>query len=558
MLSCKQCAQTFTIAPQDQKILDTFDAPAPKLCRECNLKQRLAFRNERNLFRRTCEKCHKSILALYSKASTAHVYCRECWYNDTWDTTQYGRDYDPARPFFDQMKELTRAVPVFNLWQIGQNENCDYTNAAMNCKDCYFLFSALEDVGCVYCEQMGYSKDCSNCLHVDYGELMYDCVTVNTGYKCAGLLDSDKCTECYLGRDLTDCQNCFGCVNLKHKQYYWYNEPLEKTEYERRLAEALATRESWAAHQQKFTQHAAKYPRRFARKKNTEGTGYELTNSSDIRQCIIVWESQNCGESMDVFNSKDVYRCNHMGWLENTYQVATSVNVTYSLGVFGSEYAAFLNYCYLCFNSENLFGCSGLRKKKFCILNKQYSEEAYKKLRAKIISDMKARGEWGQFFPTQLSLLPYNETMAQRYFPLTKEEARKQGFMWNDETAGLRNKETLPPDKVPNKIPATPDTITKEILRCTSCDNNYRILTQELKILRALHIAVPLECQDCSHKNRLKHYLNPFLRQHQCDCTKRHPQHAATDRCPNTFETIWSHQPEPIFCKTCFEAELGD
>ena len=31
-------------------------------------------------------------------------------------------------------------------------------------------------------------------------------------------------------------------------------------------------------------------------------------------------------------------------------------------------------------------------------------------------------GEWGEFFPSTLSPFGYNETVAQEYFPLTREE----------------------------------------------------------------------------------------------------------------------------------------
>ena len=41
-------------------------------------------------------------------------------------------------------------------------------------------------------------------------------------------------------------------------------------------------------------------------------------------------------------------------------------------------------------------------------------------------------GEWGEFFPSSLSPFGYNETVASEYFPLSKEEALKQGFNWSD------------------------------------------------------------------------------------------------------------------------------
>lgn len=57
----------------------------------------------------------------------------------------------------------------------------------------------------------------------------------------------------------------------------------------------------------------------------------------------------------------------------------------------------------LCIECEYCFGCVGLKKKKYCILNKQYSKEEYEELKGKIISDMKRSGEYGKFLPYEMS-----------------------------------------------------------------------------------------------------------------------------------------------------------
>jgi predicted small metal-binding protein len=45
-------------------------------------------------------------------------------------------------------------------------------------------------------------------------------------------------------------------------------------------------------------------------------------------------------------------------------------------------------YCVNCHGSSDLFGCVGLRKKQYCILNKQYTKEEYEELVPKIIEHM--------------------------------------------------------------------------------------------------------------------------------------------------------------------------
>ena len=40
--------------------------------------------------------------------------------------------------------------------------------------------------------------------------------------------------------------------------------------------------------------------------------------------------------------------------------------------------------------------------------------------------------KYGEFFPSELSPFAYNETIAQEYFPLSKEQALEQGYKWKD------------------------------------------------------------------------------------------------------------------------------
>jgi hypothetical protein len=37
---------------------------------------------------------------------------------------------------------------------------------------------------------------------------------------------------------------------------------------------------------------------------------------------------------------------------------------------------------------------------------------------------MRSTGEWGEFFPHELSPFGYDETVAQEYFPMTEEEVK--------------------------------------------------------------------------------------------------------------------------------------
>jgi hypothetical protein len=89
-----------------------------------------------------------------------------------------------------------------------------------------------------------------------------------------------------------------------------------------------------------------------------------------------------------------------------TFSMVRTQNVWYSMN---------------CYDSSYLFGCDGLRNKQYCIFNKQYTQEEYEKIVPQIIAHMQTTGEWGEFFSPSISPFGYNETIAQDYFPESRE-----------------------------------------------------------------------------------------------------------------------------------------
>jgi len=105
---CKNCAQNFVIEDEDLVFYDTispifngkkYSIPPPTRCPDCRLQRRIAWRNERFLYKTTCSKCKKEIVTVFAPGSAAAnearpIYCNACWWGDTWDGRDYGRVYD--------------------------------------------------------------------------------------------------------------------------------------------------------------------------------------------------------------------------------------------------------------------------------------------------------------------------------------------------------------------------------------------------------------------------------------------------------------------------------
>ena len=99
-IQCQNCDKNFTIIEDDQNFYTKMQVPLPTFCPDCRLRRRLAFRNERALYKRNCDLCKKSIVSVYNKDKELLVYCSPCWWSDNWDDTKYGKDYNWNKPFF--------------------------------------------------------------------------------------------------------------------------------------------------------------------------------------------------------------------------------------------------------------------------------------------------------------------------------------------------------------------------------------------------------------------------------------------------------------------------
>ena len=135
-------------------------------------------------------------------------------------------------------------------------------------------------------------------------------------------------------------------------------------------------------------------------------------------------------------------------------------------------------YIMLCFNSQNLFGCTGMKKHQFCILNKQYSESDYHRLVQKVIRHMVRNRRVGGSFSQSRSLpLPIMNLLRMNGIRLSRELALDFGYTWKERDPREFKEQTY---QVPEKIVDVSDEITKEVLACAKCEKNFRITAQEL------------------------------------------------------------------------------
>jgi hypothetical protein len=576
---CQNCKQEFVIEPEDFAFYNKIKVPPTTWCPECRMVRRFAWRNERGFYHRECDLCHKKIVSIHSPSAKYPVYCYSCWWGERWDGISYGIDYDFSRPFLEQFRDLLNRVPQIALNSHVSNVDSEYVNYGVQSKNCYLCIGGayLENVlfsdlclRCRECMEIMLSIDCELCYELFY---CFECYGLRFGKNCVGCRDSWFLDDCH------NCHDCIECSGLRNASFCYRNEKLTKEDYENRKQEFLGrfynnpndVRRDYAL-------FSVSIPKRFATISHSVNcTGDYIVDSKDCRAGFNVGKSENCCNCQDAINqikdARDATSCglNCELLYEDMVASMNSSNILFSTVVRNNSFN--VHYSFGINSSSHLFGCVGLRNKQYCILNKQYTKEEYESLVPKIIKHMNdmpyvdAKGreyKYGEFFPPELSPFAYNETIAQEYFPLTKEQAIEKGYRWKDPEP--RNYQiTKKPSDLPDNIKDVSDSITDEIIQCSNygsptsivsnCTTAFRIIPRELEFYRKMNLPLPRLCPNCRHYERLKQ-RNPLKLWHRkCMCKGGHFH--GDGPCPNEFETSYAPgRPEIVYCEKCYQQEV--
>ena len=276
--------------------------------------------------------------------------------------------------------------------------------------------------------------------------------------------------------------------------------------------------------------------------KSENVSGSHVFNSKNTFESFFADRCEDSSYCAQVVDLKDCY--------DNNYTEENELCYEY-LGMYGTHRTYFSLFCRrtgealysdYCVNCENIFACTNLRDKKYCILNKQYSKNEYEALLPRIIEHMRQTGEWGEFFPIEISPFAYNETVAQEYFPLSQKEVIAQGWRWKEDDKREFQAQTI---EIPQNIQEVNEDICYEILACEVTGRNYRILPQELGFYKRMGLPVPRKHPDQRHKERI---------------ARRNPRRLWRRNCMKcSKEILTSYAPDSpfvIYCEECYLQEI--
>jgi len=586
---CKQCNADFVVEDEDLKFLDKvspefggkkYNIPSPTLCSHCRLQRRLAWRNVRSLYRRKSDLTGRDLVSLFAPNSPFKTYHISEINSDNFDAIAYGQDYDLNSRFFDQWRELQLKVPRAHASvDLDSMENSEFVNLAISAKNDYMCFGVARVEDSYFCDSVWDSQKCMDCYFCSSCENSYqlvDCKNIYQGYYCR---NCDNCREIILSIDLIGCQNCFGCAGLRNKQYCLNNIQLSKEDYEKKVAAIKLNKESLVVEEIKLREIYVKLPQRYTRNFNVENSSGDF-----LANC------RNCRYSFDLNGAENSHYCNTvLNGVRDNMDVAFSADsielgyegIITSMNAYLVRFSAIcfpgdrnIMYCDSCSHSSNLFGCVGLKRKQYCILNKQYSREEYETLVPKIIEKMMASGEWGEFFPLNCAPYAYNETTANEWYPLKKEQAVALGANWQDEDYGLKYDGSFyQPEDVGSYDPKQNQAaevklneLLEGIIKCEVSGKPFRVISQEVAFYIEHGLPIPTRHPNERYKERVGWRRPRRLYQRQCMCegqgSSGKDQVSSSvctheGRCPNEFETTYApERSEKVYCELCYQKSI--
>ncbi len=572
---CKHCNLSFDITDKDlefyEKVSPVFwwqkyNIPSPALCPDCRQQRRLSFRNERKLYKRKCDLTWKNIISIYSPDKSYKVYDNEAWWGDKWNAMDYGKEFDFSKNFFEQFNELMVKVPVASIIS-SYCENSAYCNFTASSKNCYYVFACNLSENCLYWRNIRRCNNCMDCLQIIDSENCYWLTIWAWNYNTHLSYHVFWCRDSMYLWYCDGCNNCFCSTNLKNKEYYIFNKPHSKEEYNNFIKNLSSS--DILKYKNDYEKLISKSVHRSKSMLNNDWFCSDdfIRNSSNVLNSFNISDSNNLKYCTELESTNDCIDCDIWVWEWNTYcYESTAIPRNNNKNIFivisvDSSNIMYSSYCYWC---SNLFGCIWLRDKSYCILNKQYTKEQYEELVPKIIEHIIASWEWWEFFPGSISPFGYNETIANEFFPISPPLAPPYqggelekvpplirgrlggGFNWSTYEAPFpKVDKIISANKLPDDIFQIPDDILNWAIECEVTKKPFKIISQELEFYRKYNLPIPKRHPDIRHLDRMTLRNPRRLYDRKCD------------KCWKDMKTTYNpDRLEIVYCEECYNKTM--
>ena len=489
---CIDCKNEFVVETGDLILYEKVGLKIPDQCFFCHLKQYAAFWIFGKFRKGISDLSGESLITVLPSNPRYPIYKSHEWWSDKWDPMSYEQEYDSSRPFFEQLKELQEKVP--RPHQTGKNNtNCDWCDDVWDSKNCYLTRSILKSENVSYGYRVVDCKDSFDLVNSFNLQNSYDCFACHNSFNLNFSDNSKDCIDSYFLFDCRNCQNCFMSWNLRNKQYNIRNKQYTKEDYEKELEkikfDSYKNTEILKKEFEDILKNKAVHRENF-NLKTTSSVGNYLTNCDKCFNVFTYESSQNCRNQLRGMNNKDCI--DQMGIFGTTENSGSNSCVYDCYGVRHSTWSSgrYSEYLDICDEVEYCFGCIGLKKKKYCILNKQYNKEDYEKLKSQIVADMEKGREYGKFLPYSMGTCEYNLSTSIIYFPeVEREDILSKGGYWSLED--LSQTDGVSSLELPDSILETKPEISSQALICPETKYRFNISTTEYEFHKRKSFALP-------------------------------------------------------------------
>ncbi|MFH0959187.1 MAG: hypothetical protein V1897_10835 [Pseudomonadota bacterium] len=493
----------------------------------------------------------KPVLSGYNPNSGTKVLPDAEWF-DT-DFSSISLDLDSTEPFLDQFRKLQVQVPSAATRNFKEPENSisltsfgdqnSYFTIACRSKGSFFGMDAFDIENTALTAYVHNASDSFNLLQ---SNRIHNSQYIRSSYDCM------NCTFLF---DCRNCEFCFGATNKRNKKYLFFNEQLNKDEWEKRVKEIdLGQREVLDEYQKRFMEMMARdtvWPESFSERVENV-TGEYIQDSSDIVDGWFV--SKNNRNMYKIFvmveNNHDCAYCAGLMDTSFGYSLVACPATANCKFCMQCKQCQDLEYSISCINCEFCFGCVGLQRKKFCIFNQQHSEEEYWQKVDELKCAMLDRGEYGEFFPPSFSPSYFLESGSAAIFGSGKKDAEAIGAgMYDPNEGGASGFDPYDPekDKTVDDIPDSIDDFSPEQwanvpIYDPEVDRKFSFLKPEIEFYQRFRISPPKD-----------HFIRRILGlQHEMN--KAVFEDILCDECGTNMHVAknLTYIDRKVYCKKCY------
>lgn len=540
--TCIYCDDEFAFTDLEKEMYDKHEFCYPDRCPTCNFRLLGGFINDRHLYNISDKSSWKTLISIFPHDYNGRVIDAIDYRKQLSDDVWISKSREVSRDIFSDFQKLYSDMPLPSRLIYPGLENCDYASHLAYAKNVYLSYCVFEWGEDIYYTFQAVGG-CKN-IFSSYGiaqssNIISSMNTVKSNNVFYGE-DIVYCSDMLYCKNMDNCQNCIFSCNQVNQKYMVFNTQYTKQEYEKIKQDVYLRLNSETEYKDVIKSYEVFLEKNLIQKatiinRSEKSNGDCVINSNN---CINTFKANGLENCINIHSSGNGPEDGTKYFMNSTEAGIAAENCIWSCSVGMNIYNIFFSYAtvegskniYYCWDMENCqecMFCVGLRAKKYCILNTQYSKEEYFNKKREIITDLKAEGKWWNSLDWDLSLFPYNDTLAYDYFKvysvtdvhgnikvIDDQAYGKVILTWDDfisdATLDLGGKkkikilwrtrdkeinvpewmETIQALEIPS-INQVSDTILEKAVICEETKRPYRIIKKELEFYKKQYLPLP-------------------------------------------------------------------